>query len=314
MVAAHWFTYGGTFIGDGSDLPTDLPPVPKTYMLDEITNTAYQAYSMRRVAAAYDGPALTVRRSSDSTTLDVGFGSDDLLDEAALLAFAGAGDAFVATWYDQSGNNRHMVSPSNAQQPPIVQAGVVHTILGRPALLFAGTADRHLRHSQPGSAGLIAAGGLSIAEVHDDQNTTVSYGESDSTSGGGRLIPFFWSSATPPLMNSLYTNDAGATQNTGGAHAADTVGSAHADVFIKPGLTGAKRYRDGALTATSNTLTVTLPTGVNAASLGGWPSAPTAVSSDYKGSIAEHVMFAGEMNETAIGVLHGSQSAYFALG
>lgn len=80
------------------------------------------AYSTRKLRTAYSGACLRVRRSSDSTEQDIGF-SGGKLDTAALLSFVGAGDGFVTTWYDQSGNGRDATQATAAKQMYVVQAG-----------------------------------------------------------------------------------------------------------------------------------------------------------------------------------------------
>ncbi len=50
---------------------------------------ATAAYSLRKLRAAYNGPAIRVRRSTDGTVLDVGFNADGTLDTASILSFIG---------------------------------------------------------------------------------------------------------------------------------------------------------------------------------------------------------------------------------
>ncbi|RYY40479.1 MAG: HYR domain-containing protein [Chitinophagaceae bacterium] len=101
---------------------------------------AVPALSLRRLGSAYAGKAVRVRRSSDNATLDIGFLASGDLDTAALKTFAGAGNAFITRWYDQSGNGVDMVQASNSSQPRIVNAGVIERINKRPAIWF-GTAN-----------------------------------------------------------------------------------------------------------------------------------------------------------------------------
>lgn len=96
--------------------------VPR-YPLDLVAGAA-TAFSLRKVRSAYTGPAIKVWRSSDNAELDVGFTANGDLDTVALLAFVGAGDGFVTTWYDQSGNARHATHSNPAEQGRIVNAGV----------------------------------------------------------------------------------------------------------------------------------------------------------------------------------------------
>ncbi|AMS03270.1 virion structural protein [Gordonia phage Lucky10] len=298
------------FTGEGADLPFDAPD---PLLLDLINNAAYQAYSLRKLTNDYTGPAVTVRRSSDSTTADIGFTSAGLLDTAALLAFAGSGDAFVTTWHDQSGNNRDLAQATAASQPQIVAAGALVTLGSTPGMSF-GT-DRHLRHSAPGFASLVAAGGATLCEVHVDKTNTVSYGETDQSSTGGRFIPWFWSSATPPVLNATVFDAAGTSQSNGASFTTAAVDEVHADLFVKPLGAGATRHRDGTQRATSTTWNPVLPNNTTVATLGGWANSttPSVVSSDYSGKVGEHILFAGVLDAGEIATLDTSQSAYFGL-
>ena len=50
-----------------------------------------------------------------------------------------AGNGFVTTWYDQSGLLRHSTQVTSANQPNIVNAGVLRTINGKPSIYFSGS-------------------------------------------------------------------------------------------------------------------------------------------------------------------------------
>jgi hypothetical protein len=88
---------------------------------------ALGAYSFHeRLATAWTGALIRVRRGSDNAEQDIGYASGTMqLDTAALLTFTGAGDGFVTTAYDQSGNSRNYTQSTAARQPQIVTAGVV---------------------------------------------------------------------------------------------------------------------------------------------------------------------------------------------
>jgi hypothetical protein len=100
------------------------------------------AYSTRRVRNSYAGSAIKVRRSSDNAESDIGYLVTGALDETTLTTFAGAGDAFVTTWYDQSGNGYNAVQATAASQPQIVASGVVVKEGSIPALNFDGSNHR----------------------------------------------------------------------------------------------------------------------------------------------------------------------------
>lgn len=132
---------------------------PANNGLGQSTATS-RAYSLRLVVPSYAGSAVKVRRSSDSTTLDIGF-SAGALDTAALLTFCGAGDGFIDTWYDQSGNGRHLTQVTTTAQPKLVASGVVVTSGGKPAATFDGVDDVLFATV----ANLYAAGAASMCAV-----------------------------------------------------------------------------------------------------------------------------------------------------
>lgn len=105
-------------------------------LLDDFPNAAV-AYSLRRLRAGYTGACIRVRRSSDNAEQDIGFNSNFDLDTTALLTFVGANNGFITTWYDQSGNGNNATQSTAAQQPRIVNAGVVEVNAnGFPAVRF----------------------------------------------------------------------------------------------------------------------------------------------------------------------------------
>jgi len=114
-----------------------------TYPLDLITPTARAAYSTRKLRTAYAGNCMKVRRSSDSTTLDIGFvAGTGLVDTAAILTFCGAGDGFIDTWYDQSTNASNATQATTTLQPKICASGAIITsINANPSIQFDGTDD-----------------------------------------------------------------------------------------------------------------------------------------------------------------------------
>lgn len=102
-------------------------------LLDSISSAA--AFSVRKLRTAYAGACLRVRRSSDNAEQDIGFASG-VLDTASLLSFCGAGDGFVKTWYDQSGNGNNVTTATQADQPAIATSGAVLVKNAKPALQF----------------------------------------------------------------------------------------------------------------------------------------------------------------------------------
>jgi hypothetical protein len=116
---------------------TDTVSGAFTGVLDSLPASA-AAYSVRRLRSGYTGALIRVRRSSDSTEQDIGYTLGGNLNTMTLTTFCGANSCFVTTWYDQSGNVRNATQGTPANQPRIVNAGVIDTIGGRGSLQFLG--------------------------------------------------------------------------------------------------------------------------------------------------------------------------------
>ena len=117
-------------------------PKQATLLLDDAAFVNHQiVLSLRKLKTSYTGNCIEVRRSSDNSTLNIGF-INNYLDTAALLTFVGAGDGFVKTWYDQSGNGRDYLQNTNANQPRIVTGGSLETQNGKAAVKFDGSTSR----------------------------------------------------------------------------------------------------------------------------------------------------------------------------
>lgn len=112
------------------------------YLLDALSLTAYEAYSLRRLRGGYAGYSVKVRRSSDNATQDIGFTTAGDLDIASIATFCGVGSGYVDTLYDQSGNGRNLTTSSNARQPLIYSAGSQVLLTGsKPGFSTDGTAQ-----------------------------------------------------------------------------------------------------------------------------------------------------------------------------
>lgn len=106
-----------------------------TGLLDDYDN-AQAAYSLRKLDSTYTGNAIQVRNSS-GTLLDIGFLSNGELDTSTLETHIGSGNGTVQIFYDQSGNGRNATQSITSLQPQIASAGTIHTVNGKPAVLFA---------------------------------------------------------------------------------------------------------------------------------------------------------------------------------
>ena len=105
-------------------------------LLDTYTGAA-AAYSLRKLSSDYSGNAITVTTDGVDSQ-DIGFSGSNL-DTAALESFAGSGDAYVSTWFDQSGNSRNFTQGTFANMPKIVSSGSTITQNSKPIVEFDGS-------------------------------------------------------------------------------------------------------------------------------------------------------------------------------
>lgn len=117
--------------------PRLLRPLALPRLLDFAPGAA-AAFSLRQLSSSYAGPVVTVRRSSDDAEADFTAGE---VNDGTLAAWVGSGnDGFVKTWHDQAGSN-DATNGTATEQPKIVNAGVLVTEGGKPAVKFDGSDD-----------------------------------------------------------------------------------------------------------------------------------------------------------------------------
>ena len=118
----------------GGTKPSGSVPV----LLDDYPD-ASAAYSLRKLRTDYEGDAIRVRiDTTGQPTYEIGFDSNGELDTASLLSFAGSNDAYVDTWYDQSGTGNDVTQNEASKQPKIVDSGSTILKNGLPAVEFNG--------------------------------------------------------------------------------------------------------------------------------------------------------------------------------
>lgn len=80
-------------------------------------------YSLRRISGKYSGPTVRVRRSTDNTEANFYANMNGALGTAinatgtSLKVWVGTGNAYVTTWYDQTGFSNNLTMATAASQP-----------------------------------------------------------------------------------------------------------------------------------------------------------------------------------------------------
>ena len=147
------------------------PSVPAfTGLLDTYTGAAVAYSAARRLATAYTGSLIRVRRSSDNAEQDIGYDANNVLDQSALTTFVGANNGLVVTIYDQSGNVKNATQATAVNQPRIVNSGSVDLANGIPAMLGDGVNDTLINSS------MSLTNPSSIFTVVDKVGTSGSFG------------------------------------------------------------------------------------------------------------------------------------------
>ena len=111
-------------------------------LLDLYPNAA-AAYSVRLLKSDYTGALVRIRRSSDNAEKDFYPDSNNELSlssedgaSTSLSSWIGANNGFVVTWYDQSGNTNDSTQSTAANQPQIINAGILITDNSKAAISY----------------------------------------------------------------------------------------------------------------------------------------------------------------------------------
>jgi hypothetical protein len=260
---------------------------------DVIATAMFTAHSLRVVKSGYAGPLIRVRRSSDNTELDINATASKVLDTAALLAFAGSGDAYLTKWYDQSGNARDHAQATTTKQPKIVAAGAVITKNGRPAARF-GEAGA-LTSMKGAFSGLLAAGSMSGLSVYTNppagQAVTMVLAMENNTASEARvLFEAIGSGGSVPTYQIVNSAGTGVGTINGTASVKDA--SLHQFSRTDSG-TSASIWQDGAVSAAPTAYTRTGTLTVTGTQIGAYiKNVDTVDSLPYIGDVLEIVTFA----------------------
>lgn len=264
---------------------------------------AAAAYSLRTPqSSSYTGPLIRVRRSSDNAEANIGAvliadaNGNRWLDTTALLAFCGAGNGFVTTWYDQSGNARNATQGTAATQPRIVNSGVVETFNGRPSVFF--NSSLLLSPSIPALGG--ANTPLTFTGVIRTGATLSPYRQWWAT--GAVSIPFYGLDVAASNSARLYVGTSHFPNETGPSISANTpyvISALYNGSAGTPVLNG--------VPGSSATFNCNMVTG--AINIGG----ARGMASAFSGHIPELCAFAGARAPTPRLLLERSQGAAFGI-
>jgi hypothetical protein len=294
--------------GQGTPSATStVTTVAMANLIDALGVTAQRAYSTRKLRSAYSGSAIQVRRSSDNTTMDIGFVGNNL-DTATLLTFAGSGDAAVSIWYDQSGSGFNLTQATTTKQAKIVVAGVLQLVgPNRAGVKFASSLY------QDSNVGLYAAGAstvLTALTLNSLGSFPIVVSESTSIaspSSANAYVPLYLNSGQ---NSNLIKDSAGAQFGSGGA--STSIGTTTpAQIAVTDSGTAFSQQANGATASTTSytrsghTVTPTLFTWGDYSASGGGASSPLSAN------VGELITFTSALNGTQLATARASQQGYY---
>jgi len=271
--------------------------------LDSLSPAA--AFSVRRVASSYTGPLLRVRRSSDSMEQDIGATIAGNLNTSALASFCGSGSCYVRTWYDQSGNGRHAVQATASAQPGLVNAGVIETHNGLPALYFNAT-NYNLDSATPFTTSYSL---LAVASRSATTASATSYRRLLNVGGSlGNRYAFLG------LHNAIYTTFAGIGPTTWNdispnTPAVSVPANTPVTMAVTIGLNVLTPYINGSAQDTKNGATASV-TGIN---IGGLLTVSGAYlfNQMWDGRVSEMFVYGYSLGASNVQVLQANQKTYY---
>lgn len=122
---------------DGIELYDAVPTLSLSLNYDSYEADLESLYSFRRRLTSWTGNVVRLRRSSDDAEADFGYDDNNELNLSAISSWLGGSNGYVVTWYDQSGNGKHMTQ-STASAQPLFVASLNNSL---PGVQFDGSDD-----------------------------------------------------------------------------------------------------------------------------------------------------------------------------
>lgn len=299
--------HGTNLGGNGANSSTvNATTIAAGSLLGDLSAPAYSAWGFRKLHSSYSGPAIRVRRLSDSVEQDIALSGNDL-NTAALLSFTGgSGSAYVVTYYDLTGNGRHLTQPTASAQHRIVNGGVLDAQNGKPIAI--GNANSYYSGA---FSGLYAAGASSVCAVTRGVATANGrlFSETSSLTINQQYAPIMSNATTAALLSQRITdNSAGSVLGdiaTTSAFSASAVQITAQD----SGSSFSKRVNGvaaGTIDYTRSGILTLDTTGLGALVRVGTMGAPIAVA------FAELIAWPSNIGASDRTAVEASQKAYFA--
>ena len=214
-------------------------------------------------------------------------------------------DAFVTTWYDQSGNGNHAVQITATYQPKIVNAGALITQNGKPTMRFDGVDDTMLVTPYDAEDGLLYLSRFAVAEKITATGGILTTTSDDNIGlyGGGRFFSTLSNSLQWAAGNSGFTvtsvnvTDVGYGLVSNGLHLISSIYDGTQSTVsdaITPFLDG----DSPTLTSTTGSVISPLLSGSTRLHIG----SNVAANNFWNGNIAEYIIYPSDQSDFRQGI------------
>lgn len=257
------------------------------YVLDLITPQPVWAISLRRLRSGYTGDACIVRRSSDNTTLAIGFIGEHL-DTATLTGFVGVGNGFTATMYNQMGTGNDAAQVTAGSQPAIVVSGTVQLLGGKPTIVFNGT-----------SSEMVMTSTITFSHCLVVARKSANVNSAQAVIGGGAATAFYFGGTLGGGYNSVCVDTPAGSLFSGVNNTSPHQSS------LRLGGAGSGRIRVDGVTAVTGTTSATM--------IVSRVGTRSDLSLRHVGDISEIILYASVLSDANELIIENNQRAYYGL-
>lgn len=259
-------------------------------VIDLVGVAAEAAYGVRKLRGAYAGSCVRIRRDSDNAESDFGFDPSGDLDMVAVLAFCGADNGYIVTWYDQSGNSRDVAQATAGNQPKLRGTGFVIPGEESPWAIFNGTTQFVTR------VGTALTGLFANSVHHPAAVATIQTIIRHNATISGTLWYLRLESAATAFLRTPTSASGGTTTAAAQVSSATSNNGANSEIFRNgTSIATAVSMGSGATNGTMN--------------IGVSPSG----GQYYGGNIAEVIVFSSDLTTTQRQTLERNQGTYYGI-
>lgn len=175
-------TSAGTMAGTRAATHTAATYGTVALFFDGLSANPNAAWSVNeRLLTSYTGALCRIRRASDSTETDIGYGTNNLVDQSSMSTFCTGTNCYWKTFYDQSGNGRDMTQATAANQPQawVTETGITLSGANVVAVFDGAGGGNGDFLAATTSLGITGSSTITLFQIGKLTNTSSTYGMMD---------------------------------------------------------------------------------------------------------------------------------------